>query len=902
MVWVLQILGSLGSVARPGWLVFNRELLSSLAGSASFSVWLLAQTPQIYENYVRGSVAGLSPFFLIQWMFGDLTNLIGAVLTHQLLFQIALAAYFCFIDTVLLSQFWYYSRKESTDGPDAFSIEETERLLEEQVSPPSLTGSLTRSGTGYDAASIISSSTRSPRWAYHSMRQGSTRRDRSESKHGSRSQSLVGKRRQRMASSTTIRTMDSSLHSHFPSQEDLYASRGSGGGGGHHHQPSAATPLMTASTSAGGRSATYRALSQAAWSVAQLADEAAERRTWSREPSRASGVGSLEGSRSRPAHAIVRARSERNVGSPVMGMEAGGARASSRPRSGKRQAATRATSVREMFSHGLHDAPEEGGQGDDGARGRQHDARRLGRGAAEEHLTRESSAATERRRPISAKSASSSGGEVGEGSSHGSSSGGGSAKIQANRGESVTDLLQFPSSEEADGDASVLSSPAHSHPSPASRRDSDAARAGQMAGSLNSLRSAQSASSSGSSSRFGYGFPSGSVPDLTAGAVPGESGATIRARPAGQEGHRDSGRLGVGHSAQRASDGDGANEDYFQREHRPVLKGRRTASRPSRPRTRTGHTTGTVDASHRPLSASQTRSAGLQQSGGSVGAGSTRSPTAARTGAGMVLLSVGLLFAVGRAPQGGLQPGRGDALLSRGRVGNSGLARTTLPRQATWDHTTAGDHGGKAQLQSDSLSDVISMKTLPATELQEQTGQLSFEWEAVAQEPRRSSKHEKDPGRPMPPGAPEPPPKEKINWEQLIGRTSAWTCTVLYLTSRLPQIWTNHVRKSVEGLSMLLFIAAFLGNLFYTISLLASPQAGDWWTLLVRRQFDSMMSRSLEARGSSSSSSEKGRGGPGLTPENKTYLRESLPFLLGSLGASFFDITILIQARCYKNN
>jgi hypothetical protein len=37
---------------------------------------------------------------------------------------------------------------------------------------------------------------------------------------------------------------------------------------------------------------------------------------------------------------------------------------------------------------------------------------------------------------------------------------------------------------------------------------------------------------------------------------------------------------------------------------------------------------------------------------------------------------------------------------------------------------------------------------------------------------------------------PEPPP-EPYSFKRLIGRTSAWACTTLYLTSRLPQIWKN---------------------------------------------------------------------------------------------------------------
>jgi hypothetical protein len=38
-----------------------------------------------------------------------------------------------------------------------------------------------------------------------------------------------------------------------------------------------------------------------------------------------------------------------------------------------------------------------------------------------------------------------------------------------------------------------------------------------------------------------------------------------------------------------------------------------------------------------------------------------------------------------------------------------------------------------------------------------------------------------------PPHPPEGPP----NLQRIVGRISAWSCTTLYLTSRLPQIWKN---------------------------------------------------------------------------------------------------------------
>ncbi|OBZ75809.1 hypothetical protein A0H81_04301 [Grifola frondosa] len=100
--------------------------------------------------------------------------------------------------------------------------------------------------------------------------------------------------------------------------------------------------------------------------------------------------------------------------------------------------------------------------------------------------------------------------------------------------------------------------------------------------------------------------------------------------------------------------------------------------------------------------------------------------------------------------------------------------------------------------------------------------------------------------------------------EHVIGRISAWICTTLYLTSRLPQIWKNFVRKSVEGLSMYLFVFAFLGNLFYVASILTSPNL---------------------SRGEA---------------EASAFIKESIPYLLGSGGTLMFDVTIVTQSYLYR--
>lgn len=60
---------------------------------------------------------------------------------------------------------------------------------------------------------------------------------------------------------------------------------------------------------------------------------------------------------------------------------------------------------------------------------------------------------------------------------------------------------------------------------------------------------------------------------------------------------------------------------------------------------------------------------------------------------------------------------------------------------------------------------------------------------------------------------------------EIIGRIFSWMSTLLYLGSRPPQLYKNYRRKSTEGLSPLLFMAAFGGNLFYSTSLLTNPNA-----------------------------------------------------------------------------
>lgn len=100
-----------------------------------------------------------------------------------------------------------------------------------------------------------------------------------------------------------------------------------------------------------------------------------------------------------------------------------------------------------------------------------------------------------------------------------------------------------------------------------------------------------------------------------------------------------------------------------------------------------------------------------------------------------------------------------------------------------------------------------------------------------------------------------------------VGVVFAWACMCSYLSSRFPQIYKNHVRKSTSGTSILLFAAAFTGNLTYTLSILLSPQLSLF---------------SLH--------------------EDKEFLMKELPFLLGASGTLLFDTIIFLQGYIYKEN
>jgi len=108
-----------------------------------------------------------------------------------------------------------------------------------------------------------------------------------------------------------------------------------------------------------------------------------------------------------------------------------------------------------------------------------------------------------------------------------------------------------------------------------------------------------------------------------------------------------------------------------------------------------------------------------------------------------------------------------------------------------------------------------------------------------------------------------------------LGQVFGWLCAVLYLGSRLPQLLLNWRRKSTEGVSVLFFLFACLGNLTYVLSILA---------------FD-----------------PKCEGDEGCQPGEAAqifwqYILVNLSWLAGSAGTLLLDMGIFVQFFVYSKS
>lgn len=99
--------------------------------------------------------------------------------------------------------------------------------------------------------------------------------------------------------------------------------------------------------------------------------------------------------------------------------------------------------------------------------------------------------------------------------------------------------------------------------------------------------------------------------------------------------------------------------------------------------------------------------------------------------------------------------------------------------------------------------------------------------------------------------------------KEVLGVVLAWGCTFVYMASRCPQLYKNYQRKSVDGISPLLFGAALIGNITYTLSILTSCDF--------------------------------------VIPENRhQFFVKEIPYILGSAGTIVFDLAYFVQRRIYR--
>ncbi|KAK4167601.1 putative vacuolar amino acid transporter YPQ3 [Cladorrhinum sp. PSN259] len=114
-------------------------------------------------------------------------------------------------------------------------------------------------------------------------------------------------------------------------------------------------------------------------------------------------------------------------------------------------------------------------------------------------------------------------------------------------------------------------------------------------------------------------------------------------------------------------------------------------------------------------------------------------------------------------------------------------------------------------------------------------------------------------------------PLEMDYWGQVFG----WLCAALYLGSRLPQLLLNWRRKSTEGVSVLFFLFACLGNLTYVLSILAhDPQCEG----------------------------EDGCQDGEAARLYWRYILVNLSWLAGSAGTLFLDMSIFVQFFMYSKS
>ncbi|KAH0503267.1 Lysosomal amino acid transporter 1-like protein [Microtus ochrogaster] len=142
------------------------------------------------------------------------------------------------------------------------------------------------------------------------------------------------------------------------------------------------------------------------------------------------------------------------------------------------------------------------------------------------------------------------------------------------------------------------------------------------------------------------------------------------------------------------------------------------------------------------------------------------------------------------------------------------------------------------------------------------------------------------------------PGNKPFTKKEVIGFVIGSISSVLYLLSRLPQIRTNFLRQSTQGISYSLFALVMLGNTLYGLSvLLKNPE--------FLRQSTQGISYSLFALvmlGNTLYGLSVLLKNPEVGQSEGSYLLHHLPWLVGSLGVLLLDTIVSFKEplRCYR--
>ena len=143
-----------------------------------------------------------------------------------------------------------------------------------------------------------------------------------------------------------------------------------------------------------------------------------------------------------------------------------------------------------------------------------------------------------------------------------------------------------------------------------------------------------------------------------------------------------------------------------------------------------------------------------------------------------------------------------------------------------------------------------------------------------------NSRHTRSPPSAFASGGPDDGGIKFNLWGQIFG----YLCAALYLASRVPQLLLNFRRKSTEGVSMLFFLFACVGNLTYTLS------------ILVYEPSCARIEGIAPGATRTSSSCLDGE----WSREYWSYVLMNLSWLLGSAGTLALDGCIFVQFWMYR--